>query len=91
MSEKKNTPGAPTAAPMPPEVAAMTAAQAAKQVKRPVTELVDGKDADGKPAKIEKTKLVAVSADEVLAHKDYGSHVVVVTTDGQKLSNAVEA
>jgi hypothetical protein len=58
---------------------AMTAAEAAKQVKRPVTELVDGKP---------KTRQVAVKADEVLSFKDYGSFVVVVTKDGQKFSSA---
>lgn len=59
---------------------AMTAAQAAKQVKRVVIKL----DEDGKPAE----KRVAVSANEVLSFRDYVTHVVVVTTDGQKLSSA---
>lgn len=68
--------------------AAMTAAQAAKQVKRPVRVLADGKAADGRPTKIETTELVKVSTDEVLGFKDYGTHVVVVTTDGQKFSSA---
>lgn len=53
----------------------MTAADAAKLVKRIVVE-------DG------KKKAVAVSAGEVLAFRDYGNRVVVVTTDGQKLSSA---
>lgn len=66
----------------------MTAVEAAKAVKRPVTELVDGKDAGGKPAKVARVKLVAVSAEEVLSFKDYGEHVVVVTKDGQKFSSA---
>lgn len=69
----------------------LTAAEAAKRVKRTVTELVDGKDAEGKPARVARTKQVAVSADEVLTHRDYGTHVVVVTRDGQKLSSAAEA
>lgn len=77
-------------APPPPEekASAMTAAQAAKKVKRPVIELIDGKGEDGKPVKIEKTKLVPVTEDEVLSFKDYGTHVVVVTVDGQKFSSA---
>lgn len=55
---------------------AMTAAQAAKAVRRPVV----GKDG--------KVSLAAVKADEVLAFRDYGTHVVVVTVDGQKFSSA---
>jgi len=90
MPEQKQ-PQTPTSAnPTQPESAkpGMTAAQAAKAVKRTVTELVDGKDADGKPAKVARTKKVSVSADEVLSFKDYGTHVVVVTRDGRKLSSA---
>ena len=77
--------------PTPPEAKEpkpLTAADAAKRVKRTVIELVDGKDADGKQAKIERTKQVAIGANEVLSHKDYGTHVVVVTVDGQKLTSA---
>lgn len=48
----------------------MSAAQAAKLVFRPPAE------ADGKP--------VAIKANEVFAFRDYGTHVVVVTVDGQK-------
>ena len=59
---------------------AMTARDAAKAVKRTVTVA----DKDGKTI----TKDVAVAVDEVLSFRDYGSHVVVVTTDGQKLSSA---
>lgn len=33
-------------------------------------------------------KKVPVKADEVLAFRDHGTHVVVVTRDGQKLSSA---
>lgn len=65
------------------KTAAMTKAQAAKRVKRSV--IVEGED--GQPA----TKLVPVTEDEVLDFKDYGTHVVVVTTDGQKLSSAAAA
>lgn len=85
-----NTPTPPAAAPAAAEEAksnSMTKAQAAKKVKRPVVELVDGKGPDGKPAKIERTTHVAVTAEEVLSFKDYGTHVVVVTTDGQKFSS----
>lgn len=66
----------------------LTPAEAAKRVKRPVTEYVDGKDAKGEIVKVPRTKLVAVAADEVLSFKDYGTHVVVVTKDGQKFSSA---
>ena len=64
----------------------MTAAEAAKRVKRTVTELVEGKDGD----KVPRAKKVAVEAPEVLSFRDYGTHVVVVTTDGQKLSSQGE-
>ena len=68
----------------------LTAAEAAKQVRRPVTKLVDGRDKDGNAAKVPKTEYVSVAASEVLSFKDYGSHVVVVTKDGQKFSSANE-
>ena len=69
----------------------MTAAQAAKLVKRPVYgPIKTGKlDADGKDEfVIGLQKRAPVQADEVLAFKDYGDHVVVVTKDGQKFSSA---
>nr|WP_315237710.1 hypothetical protein [uncultured Albidiferax sp.] len=67
----------------------MTAAEAAKRVKRPVTTTeVLGKDEQGQPITRATTKLVPVTVAEVLSFKDYGSHVVVVTTDGQKLTSA---
>ena len=56
----------------------LTAAEAAKRVPRTVSDFGDGKD---KP----KEKRVPVAAEEVLDFKDYGTHVVVVTRDGQKL------
>lgn len=68
------------------EAKQMTAAEAAKRVKRTVTELVDGKDG----AKVPRSKKVAVEAEEVLSFQDYGTHVVVVTIDGQKLTDAAE-
>lgn len=52
--------------------APMTAAQAAKLVFRPPAE------PDGKP--------IPITAKEVLTFRDYSSHVVVVTVDGQKFS-----
>lgn len=61
---------------------AMTAADAAKRVKR-VVEVKEG----GKPV----MKTLPVKAEEVLDFKDYGTHVVVVTTAGEKLSSAAEA
>lgn len=59
----------------------MTAADAAKAVKR----TVQVKDGDKLV-----TKQVAVKEGEVLSFRDYGSHVVVVTTDGCKLSSAAD-
>ena len=55
----------------------LTAAEAAKLVKRTVVVPAKGDE----PA---STKDVAIKADEVLAFKDYGTHVAVVTKDGQK-------
>ena len=66
----------------------MTAAEAAKSVKRTVIEYEDRKDKDGKLIRTIKPKQVAVEPSEVLSFKDYGTHVVVVTKDGQKLSSA---
>ncbi|WP_394789105.1 hypothetical protein [Rhodoferax sp.] len=67
----------------------MTAAEAAKRVKRTVTSTeVTGKDEQGEPIVKKTSKQVAVTAAEVLAFKDYGTNVVVATTDGQKLSSA---
>lgn len=60
---------------------AMTAAEAAKRVRRPVPTGVDGKIV---------TKKVPVSEAEVLSHRDYGTHVVVVTRDGQKFSDLAD-
>ncbi|UCV00717.1 hypothetical protein [Acidovorax radicis] len=68
------------------EAKQMTAAEAAKRVKRTVVEYVDGKDG----AKIHRPKKVAVEASEVLSFRDYGTYVVVVTKDGQKLTDAGE-
>lgn len=65
----------------------LTATDAAKLVRRTVMETVDAKDGDGNAVKVQKPKKVAVTAAEVLDFKDYGSHVVVVTRDGQKLSS----
>lgn len=57
----------------------MTAAAAAKRVKRTV-QVRDGDQV--------VDKRVPVGAEEVLAFRDYGTHVVVVTKDGQKLTDA---
>lgn len=64
----------------------ITAAEAAKAVKRPVLKTVV--DKEGKPTGETRTELVAVKADEVLDFKDHGTHIVVVTKDGQKFSSA---
>jgi len=57
----------------------LTAAQAAKAVKRPVPVLGEKKKPTG------KTKDVPVSEAEVLSWAKRGDRVIVVTTDGQKL------
>ncbi len=62
----------------------MDAAAAAKAVRRPVRSVK--KDDAGN--EVEKISFVAVKAGEVLAFRDYGTHVVVVTLDGQKFSSA---
>lgn len=67
----------------------MTADEAVKRVRRTVVEMVDGR-VDGKPAKVPKARKVALNASEVLAVADHGTHVVVVTTDGQKFSDRDE-
>ena len=59
--------------------AEMTAAEAAKRVKRLVME----KAKDGTVVE----KKLGVSEAEVLAFRDYGDYVRVVTTDGQKLDS----
>jgi DNA-binding LytR/AlgR family response regulator len=66
-----------------PQKKEMSAADAAKLVRRTVTVTETADDG----TVTTRTKTVAVKADEVLAFRDYGSHVVVVTTDGQKLSS----
>lgn len=71
------------------EAPQMTAAEAVKRVRRTVVEMVDGR-VDGKTVKVPKAKQVALSAAEVLAVRDHGTHVVVVTRDGQKFSDRDE-
>ncbi|WOI45850.1 hypothetical protein [Acidovorax sp. BLS4] len=71
------------------EAPQMTAAEAVKRVRRTVVEMVDGR-VDGKPAKVPKPRQVPLSASEVLAVADHGTHVVVVTTDGQKFTDRSE-
>lgn len=74
----------------PAETKLLTAADAAKRVKRTMTEMVEGKGGDGKPTQKAVTKEVPVKDAEVLAFRDHGTHVVVVTKDGQKLTSASE-
>ena len=57
----------------------MTKAAAAKAVRRPVVKT----EKDGS----QTTTFVAVKEDEVLAFRDYGTHVVVITVDGQKFDS----
>lgn len=71
-------------------VSGMTAAQAAARVMRPVVsqEQTGSKGVDGKLIYRSVVTHQAVTESEVLRFKDYGTHVVVVTTDGQKFSSA---
>jgi len=57
---------------------ALTAADAAKLVKREV--ILPPEKEGGKPV----TKLIPITEKEVLDFKDLGDRVVVVTVDGQK-------
>lgn len=66
----------------------LTAAAAAKRVKRVVTTTVVDKNTK---ATTEVTKEVSVGESEVLSYRDYGTHVVVVTKDGQKLTDKADA
>lgn len=73
---KKFPPGeTPPAAP----AVEITAAEVIKRVKRPVPV----PDEKGKPT--DKTKLVPLAEEELLAWAVRGQRLVVVTTDGQKL------
>lgn len=63
----------------------MTAADAAKLVSREVPIF----DKEKKPTG--ETKQIAVKANEVLSFRDYSDRVVVVTTDGQKLTGSKAA
>ena len=76
---------------------AMTAADAAKLVKRKVIERKavmrggeQARDKDGALQFDETVREVSIAASEVLDFKDYGSHVVVVTKDGKKFSNKAD-
>lgn len=62
------------------ELQPMTVAEAARLVRR--RKVIEAPGAQ--PRVIES----AIEPDEVLAFKDHGTHVVVVTVDGQKFSTA---
>lgn len=84
-AESLGTDGAPmalatlVAEPAPPVALGMTAAEAVKRVKRTVTYSDKGAT---------RTAEMPIREDEVLSVKDHGTHIVVVTTDGQKFTNA---
>lgn len=63
----------------------MTAAAAAKLVRRMVPKVDDKgqivRDKDGNPVAVAQS----IKAEEVMSFADYGDHVVVVTTAGEKL------
>ncbi len=63
---------------------AMTAAEAAKLVRRMVPKVVDGKivnDKEGNPVSVPQ----GIKEDEVMSFAEYDDKVVVVTTSGEKL------
>ncbi len=62
-----------------PDEKKLTAADVAKRVKRRT--VIEDKGA-------QQVKLSALRADEILDAKDYGTHIVAVTKDGQKFSSA---
>lgn len=66
----------------------MTAADAAKRVKRMVAKLDENgrvvKDKDGNPVAVAQP----IKESEVMSFADYGDRVVVVTTSGEKLEAA---
>ncbi|MFN3302788.1 MAG: hypothetical protein ACK44A_03610 [Roseateles sp.] len=64
------------------EVAALTVEDVIRRVKRRVVHEDKGQT---------RTTEHPLQASEVLAFKDHGTHVVVVTTDGQKFSDKAEA
>lgn len=67
---------------------ALTAAEAAKLVRRMVPKVDDKgqivKDRDGNPVAAPQ----AIKADEVMSFADYGDRVVVVTISGEKLEGS---
>lgn len=66
----------------------MTAADAAKRVRRPVYGPVKTGTKDGvDQIETRLIRTVPVLAKEVLDFKDYGGRVVVVTVDGQKFDS----
>lgn len=69
----------------PTAPAKMTAAEAAKLVRRMVPKVDDKgqivRDKDGNPVAVPQ----GVKAEEVMSFADYGDHVVVVTIAGEKL------
>lgn len=69
----------------------MTAAEAAKLVRRMVPKLNDKseivRDRDGNPVAVPQ----GIKAEEVMSFADYGDRVVVVTTSGEKLEAKIEA
>lgn len=52
--------------------------------------MADPKNSDKQLTAAEAAKRVKCPAEDVLSWRDYGTHVVVVTRDGRKLSSADE-
>lgn len=68
------------------EAKSMTIDQAAKAVHRKMPKLKDGEpvlDKNGEPVLTKEP----VPVEDVMSFKDYGTHVVVITTAGEKLTS----
>jgi len=91
VESKDKKPDTPAAGKTEKEIPAMTAAQAAKLVKRTVPVF----DKDKKPVMVkddndrlvQKTEQKAIKEDEVMNFAEYEDRVVVVTIAGEKLTH----
>ncbi|CAN5438887.1 hypothetical protein BH10PSE18_BH10PSE18_19000 [soil metagenome] len=77
-----------TQTPIAEEPKQFTAADAVKKVRRTIIETEKRKDREGNEIQVSRPRKVAIDPTEVMSCKDYGTHIVVVTSDGQKFTNA---
>ncbi len=74
--------------PIAEEPKQLTAADAVKKVRRTIIEIEKRKDREGNEIQVQRPRKVTIDPGEVLSCKDYGTHIVVVTNDGQKFTSA---